>query len=221
MSNVIDLNSRRAKAPATETLKATDSTKLDPNALSDRELKAYRALRDLIEATIETEDQAWLERSDFEDYSECLDDKTQVIEDFELNYSNRTLGYVDFDQLTGKDIAEVIPADVLWQKIMEHSALEPIDDIYTQWNEMGSVQIGEIEHQINIGKHTDPGILLALANMSDAELERFNAWSYLRLDRDSFWVCGRPCERLVLKLDVESFLADSEVKAILAEHYEA
>lgn len=199
------------KTPETTTKATPMPTKPE---YSERELELFKELRDVISELSDQEDKSWLDQE--HDYEYVLE-KNEIIANFVENYSSKSIGCTKFDDLSAEDIAARVPADVLTQAILTHSEFEPCD-YYIQWNEMGSVGIGEYEYQIDVAD-ASPDLHKCLAQMTDAELTKFHAWTgYLRVSRDSFCIYGNPCERLVFKLDPEAFLQDKTIlKALRAK----
>jgi hypothetical protein len=176
---------------------------------TERELGLFKALRSVLNDITEAQDQSWLDCE--HDYRYLIeDDLDAVIKQFSENYSSKKIGFIEFDDLTGEQITERVSHEILVRALLEHSEFEPCD-YYIQWNEIGSISIGETEHLIDV-ESEGPELHKCLAMMSDADLEKFYQWTgYLKVKRESFFVYGNPCERLVLKVDAEALLSDPAV----------
>lgn len=128
------------------------------------------------------------------DYAYYLTDEADIREclnNFESNYSSRSIGFIPHDDLTGKEIREALSNDdLLWSLIKNSSEVIALNDIYTQWNEINSLIMGEYDYEIDPTDYPDLAAALAAEG----------------LDQDSILAYGRPCERLILKLDPKAFL---------------
>ena len=167
--------------------------------------------RDLINEIIESEDRCFLETVyDYHDYFYGID-SDEIIENFIKNYSSESRGIRFGDDFKAEIIIHVLltvhgDEDDIAKLIADHS--EVIDcDYYIQWNEMASCRIKEMEYQIDVSDR--PELEELIATMSDDEIKKAGA------DRSSFIVYGYPCERIILKLDPESFL--ESFKSIVAK----
>lgn len=169
---------------------------------------AYRALQREIESIIDAEDEAFCER-DLDDYSYAIDDDPDtLIRNFRDNYNSRRIGFQAFDHLTGDEIADAALKTLSKQSfadlILKHA--EATDcDIYVQWNEVASVSIGEYEYQIDVDSESK---LAALIEACSPE-ERTDLLGR-HFDGGSFLAYGCPCDRIVWKVDPETFLEGIE-----------
>jgi hypothetical protein len=157
----------------------------------------------------DAEDQAYVDNIETwaDVYSCCLDESPgTVLENFKKNYTSRSIGITPYDELSGGDMLQLlkqrdITDDDIVKLIIDHC--EPTDcDYYVQWNEMESVQVGETEYQYDLD---GTELKRLIDSATAAELE------YLRiLPRDvkngHLLVYGSPCDRIVWKLDPETFL---------------
>lgn len=136
-----------------------------------------------------------------DDYADCIADADDIIRNFKSNYSSRSIGIKEHDDLNADEILERLQRRLTKKQIvallLDCSNPETCD-IYVHWNEIASVQIGEMEYQIDVEYHEDLKNLIAQA--TDDEIEQAGA------DRDSFLVYGYPCDRIIWKLDPETLL---------------
>jgi desulfoferrodoxin (superoxide reductase-like protein) len=145
-------------------------------------------------------------------YADCgLDqDADEVLKTFIENYSSRSIGLSEFDTLEADEVLSklklTLKTETIAELILKHCDLITAD-YYTQWNEMYSVQVGEVEHQIDVEYY--PHLVELIAQATDEELVE------ARAERDSFLAYGNPCDRVIWKLDVEQFFDDSKIKAAL------
>ncbi len=133
-----------------------------------------------------------------EHYWDCIDSNT-IVENFLSNYTSRSIGIKNFDELDASQIREKFNDDSkLIDIIQDNSSLEPCD-YYTQWNEMASIPMGEIEHTIELEHYPELEQLIRKSKSN---------WA---VSSGQLSAMGNPCDRLILKLDVESFLANLTV----------
>jgi hypothetical protein len=126
-----------------------------------------------------------------------------LIENFERNFSTPSVGLVDYDGLNGSEIIKLfgVNKDRLTDLIRLHSSVDYDHSFYVQHNEMGSHQIGEMEYQIDVCDHSDlKEIMIGYLTSAEAAAIGYK-------DRETIMAYGRPCERLILKLDANDFLA--------------
>jgi hypothetical protein len=167
--------------------------------------EAYNALRHHLDDLATREDEAFEDR--LENYGDLWDgcDEDEIVRDFRSNYRAKGIGFEPFDHLTGDEITDAV-LPILGRKglvdlLCEHA--EPRTcDYYVQWNEVFSVQIGEMEYQIDVEPGTE---LEALYDACTPEERADLRFGKLGTDR-SVLVYGNPCERIIWKLDPETFL---------------
>lgn len=159
-----------------------------------------RELEREVERIVDVEDGFFEERLD--DYSDCIDE-SEVLRNFLDNYSSGSIGIKELDDLSAEDILELARTRLggdqkVVDLILECSEAEA-SDYYVKWNEVASVPIGEMEYQIDVSDHADLEALIAQATDEELSAAGIN-------DRDSFMGYGRPCERVIWKLDAEMLL---------------
>lgn len=190
--------------------------------LTEEQQEKFRELRDMIDDITEEYDRIWCDSVDQYDYYFDESDSDQQIANFVRNYreSSAVVKYCfndSEDQIGAVEIREALgDDDLLVELLLKHSEIEACDDIYIQWNEIDSFIISEWEHQIDVEYHSELNELLN--TFTDDELKLFSANTYYSVDRESFYSYGRPCERVILKLDAEAF--ESAVAEILNERNE-
>lgn len=167
--------------------------------------EAVEALISHLEELTEAADKNWLDN--VEDaggsYGCCLEDtEDQIIKDFRGNYRSKGIGFEPFDHLTGDEIADALlksmPAEEFAGLVLKHCSVADCD-YYVQWNEMASVQIGEMEYQIDVEEGTELKTLVDAC--TEAELKSIRHYG-----SGAFLVYGNPCSRIIWKLDPETFL---------------
>lgn len=170
--------------------------------------KAFLALESYLYSATEAEDQYWLDS--LPDYSYCLE-AGEVVRSFRENYSSRKIGFSPFDHLTGDEIADALLKSLSEEQLsvllLKHSEAEACD-YYVQWNEVGSVSIGETEHQIDVELNDGSELANLINACTEAELESLRFQSHSG-DHGSFWLYGNPCDRIIWKLDPETFLEEA------------
>jgi hypothetical protein len=159
-----------------------------------------RAIRNLVNEIGDRHDEQWLENTDGDDDILFDIEPEDILRDFKENYRTPSIGIIDYDGLDGDEIIELfgVNVDRLVSLIKENCSTVSCD-YCTQWDEMASVQIGEVEHQIDV--YDEPELKALFDGLSDNELA---AIGYK--DRDIVTFYGNPCDRLILKLDAEAFL---------------
>lgn len=166
---------------------------------------AFLALESFLTDACQAEDRSWLDCPP--DYIHCLEAE-EVVRSFRENYTSRKMGFSPFDHLSGDEIADALLKTVDEEKLssllLTHAEAEPCD-YYTQWNEVGSVSIGETEHQIDV--ETDTELSALVDACTEAELKALHyRCGYGHQNYGHFNVYGSPCDRLIWKLDPETFL---------------
>ena len=169
-----------------------------------------REIRHEIESIIESMDSQF----DPAIYADVMLDPTnsdldQIEANFRRNYSSPSLGIIDGDELSGDELADVLVKAIgqrdFVRLLAAHSDYEN-SDYYVKWNEMDSCQVGEFEYQIDVADHTALAELISQATDEDWPAK----------DKESFLAYGYPCDRVIARLDAESFLQDSTVQAAIA-----
>jgi hypothetical protein len=134
----------------------------------------------------------------------------EIIENFKREYSSSSLMLKPLDSLNADSIIDLLESldnteDDIAAYLMRHTTIETAGYRIVS-NEIGSILIGETEHQIDVEYYAD--LKAILDQLSDDDLAEFNKSrsSYSKVDRDSFCICGNPCERAVAVLDPESLL---------------
>ena len=203
-------------------IQSIQTAQVEPS-FTPAQVELFERIRDLIDEQVEA-----MDRSFCDDSVECLyfdilaDDREGVLGGFLTNYrESECIAKICFNASAKQEGAEAIREalandELLIDLLIEHSSVEPLDDIYIQWNELTSLQVGEYEHQLDIDSSYCPELTTILAGMDDSDINTYNRWhgcSYNQLSRGYMWVIGRPCERVILKLDDESF--ESAVKSEL------
>lgn len=137
-------------------------------------------------------------------------DRDQIFKNFADEFSPSGVGFVPGDSLDRVDLIDALKEKLgekeLIRVIAEYSEAEPTDSYYRQSNSVDSVLVGEMEYQIDVEYHPDLAALIAQA--TDADLKE------ARVKRDHFFVYGRPCESVFMRLDADAFLADKRVKKV-------
>jgi hypothetical protein len=169
---------------------------------------AYKALRDELNDIVEAQDKAFVE-GDLTAYMECSENgPEETLRYFRENYGSRRIGFQPFDHLDGDEIATAA-LKVLTKRALADLILTACDatdcDYYIQWNEMGSIGIGEEEYQIDV----DPGSELSALIEACTPEERLDLLGR-HFDGRSFLLYGRPCDRVIWKLDPQVFLTSIE-----------
>lgn len=143
-----------------------------------------KEVQGMIDTIVEDLDNNW----EPDGYIECLEDSC-ILECFEENYSSHTIGKHLYDDLIAKEIRKSLKNDELLLELIRANSSEEMDQDYrVQWNEMGSVTIGESEYQLDGEQY--PELFTAMGRNLDCSIH----------------VYGRPCERVILKLDPAAFL---------------
>lgn len=156
----------------------------------------------IIDRITNDHDDFWLDSIE-DQVGDCLTGQSnneEILKNFELNYSSGSIGIVDFDDLTAEEIRKKIGNDKVLLELLKNSSEILPCDYYIQHNELNSIQIGETEHQIDLCDHEDLQNLLEkfpqLKGKNDTHITAF----------------GNPCDRAILKLNVELFL--DEIKSL-------
>jgi hypothetical protein len=164
--------------------------------------EAYRNLRAEVERIVESCDQTWIEN--LSDYTYLLEDhEDEIIKNFKDNYSSRSIGLIEFDDIDGDEMVAMLLKTITKQALtaLLIDSSECIEcDYYVQWNEIASVSIGEMEYQVDV--ENEPTLKVLMAQCTDEELKEAGI-----KDPDSFLVYGMPCDRLIWKVDPEILLA--------------
>jgi hypothetical protein len=173
-----------------------------------------RDLKNAISDLIDSMDDQFDDR--LEMYADVMLDPTnsdldQIEENFRRNYSSRSIGKIKNDELDGNELADLLIKSMGQKEfvrlIAEHSYFQT-SDYYVKWNEMDSIQVGEVEHQIDVDY--EPTLKALIDQATDEQLKEAGID-----DRDMFFVYGNPCDRVIAKLDAEKFLKDKKVKAAI------
>lgn len=192
-----------------EQINTLNTERLEKIEMSERD-ELFSKLDDVIETIIDQYDESWADYG-LESYANLIDDvdADEIIKQFEDNCTHECRGR--FGELSMEEIISTIKAhgydrDDIARLIIDHSEAEACNDIYIQWNEIFSVTIGEYEHQIDFEYHED--LTDIIKTMSPRDIQLYEKKSGFDLSGDYEHVCGRPCERVIFKLDVESFMAE-------------
>lgn len=171
---------------------------------------AYLALEAKLSELTESADETFLENG-LDGYSYVFDDdRDAILKNFRENYRSSRIGFQAFDHLTGDEIADaalkVMSVEAFTDLLLSHS--EATDcDYYVQWNEIGSVSIGEYEHQIDTAGDDELIALVAACTQEELKMLRYQDWSRGKsVVAGSFWTYGHPCDRIVWKVDPETLL---------------
>ena len=180
--------------------------------------EAFLALRRHLDELCEQEDRFWLENIDDqgEAYSVLHEDaEDEIVRSFRENYRSKGFGFKPFDTLTGDEIADdllgMMDKNKLTDLILKHTTAQACD-YYVQWNEVASAQVGETEYQIDVEAGSELATLAWACTPEELKALRFQRRDHhaLSVVSGSFWVYGYPCDRLIWKLDPETFLEEIE-----------
>lgn len=142
----------------------------------------------MISEIVESFDRDWLAQNS-EMYLDAIEEN-DVIEGFKSNYCSPSLGRIKHDDLDAEEILKKLGRSKLLKLIYENSEMVE-SDYYVEHNEMVSIQVGEVESQLDLEFYPD------LAE----ELKREG-----KDCEGSILVYGNPCDRVILKLDSKAFL---------------
>lgn len=157
-------------------------------------MKGYsKKIQDMINEITDRMDDDCLDHLVGDDYRYYLTkevNQKQCLQNFVENYNSCSIGKRKHDDLEASEIREILGDDLTWEFIVLASEVEATNDFYIQWNEMNSFHIGEYEHQIDLEYHPELKAAMVEEGHTDESLLSY----------------GRPCERLILKLDPVEFL---------------
>jgi hypothetical protein len=175
--------------------------------LPDKLREKFDCIREEIDRITTEYDQYHCDSLSDYGYEDCISDK-EVLRNFRENYSIPSIGKLRGDDTTAEQWMSLIPKVHLLQLVRKHSVMQACD-YYIQHDEMGSIHVGETEHQIDVPDHKMLSALIG--KCTDEEFAVYREL-YGRIDRECFSAFGNPCERAILKLDAVAFVRDAARK---------